>query len=344
MRASSPSTSPRSPSSRCSPAMRPQLGVSRLCRSIRAQRSAAATAFVPEWLKIAGALVLIALLAASIRRTHVPGEWIWLRDRLAALTGLRVSAARLALGEPRGRGGAVPGQRAVHGAAGRGRPGHAIRADRRAGARARAALPPAVAVRLSPRHPQGPGAAHRVQPGSAPAGGGGRDPAKPDRLGSGPWRSGGREHLVPEGSDPRRAVPADRRRAAHRLALGRPVPHRGCGRVRVQRRRAGCLRAQREPGGAAQRGRSHRHRRGVYLPAHRGRGAGRGGDPGQPGHRSRRHPGVVLPSALRARAERGARRVPRCRQRPGGQAAHDQSRPYVRRRDRRVRRRARRPR
>ena len=57
----------------------------------------AATAFIPEWLKIAGALVLIALLVASIRRAHVPGEWIWLRDRFAALTGLRVSAARFAL-------------------------------------------------------------------------------------------------------------------------------------------------------------------------------------------------------------------------------------------------------
>jgi len=57
----------------------------------------AATAFIPEWLKIAGALVLVALLVASVRRTHVPGEWIWLRDRFAALTGLRVSAARFAL-------------------------------------------------------------------------------------------------------------------------------------------------------------------------------------------------------------------------------------------------------
>jgi HflK protein len=58
----------------------------------------AATAFIPEWLKIAGALVLIALLLASVRRTHVPGEWTWLRDRFAVLTGLRVSAARLARG------------------------------------------------------------------------------------------------------------------------------------------------------------------------------------------------------------------------------------------------------
>jgi HflK protein len=57
----------------------------------------AATAFVPEWFKIAAALILIALLAASIRRTHAPSEWIWLRDRLAAVTGLRVSASRAAL-------------------------------------------------------------------------------------------------------------------------------------------------------------------------------------------------------------------------------------------------------
>jgi HflK protein len=56
----------------------------------------AAAAFVPDWLKIAGALVLIVLLASSIRRTHVPLEWNWLRDRLAVLTGLRVSMRRVA--------------------------------------------------------------------------------------------------------------------------------------------------------------------------------------------------------------------------------------------------------
>ncbi|MEO8165217.1 MAG: SO_0444 family Cu/Zn efflux transporter, partial [Betaproteobacteria bacterium] len=54
------------------------------------------TSFVPEPLKVAGALLLIALLLLSMRRTHVPGEWIWLRDRFAALSGLRLTAARLA--------------------------------------------------------------------------------------------------------------------------------------------------------------------------------------------------------------------------------------------------------
>ncbi len=56
-----------------------------------------ATAFIPESVKIAGALLLIALLLLSMRRTHVPGEWIWLRDRFAGLTGLRLTAMRLAL-------------------------------------------------------------------------------------------------------------------------------------------------------------------------------------------------------------------------------------------------------
>jgi HflK protein len=56
----------------------------------------AGTAFVPEWLKIAGALMLIALLAASMRRTRIPTEWNWLRDRLAALTGVRVTLRKLA--------------------------------------------------------------------------------------------------------------------------------------------------------------------------------------------------------------------------------------------------------
>jgi HflK protein len=56
-----------------------------------------ATAFFPEWLKITGALILIVLLAASIRRTHAPGEWIWLRDRVTGATGLRLSAGRLVL-------------------------------------------------------------------------------------------------------------------------------------------------------------------------------------------------------------------------------------------------------
>lgn len=56
----------------------------------------AGTAFIPESVKILGALVLLVLLGFSMRRTHVPSEWIWLRERFAGLTGLRISAARLA--------------------------------------------------------------------------------------------------------------------------------------------------------------------------------------------------------------------------------------------------------
>jgi HflK protein len=56
----------------------------------------AATAFLPDWLKVASALLLIALLVLSMRRTPVPAEWIWLRDQLARRAGLRLSAARLA--------------------------------------------------------------------------------------------------------------------------------------------------------------------------------------------------------------------------------------------------------
>ena len=57
----------------------------------------AATGYIPESVKVAGALVLIALLVLSMRRSHVPGEWIWLRDRFADLTGLRMTARRLTL-------------------------------------------------------------------------------------------------------------------------------------------------------------------------------------------------------------------------------------------------------
>jgi HflK protein len=56
----------------------------------------AATYFIPEWLKIAGALLLIALLLLSMRRTHVPAEWIWLRDRFGGLSGLRLNTAKVA--------------------------------------------------------------------------------------------------------------------------------------------------------------------------------------------------------------------------------------------------------
>ncbi len=54
-----------------------------------------ATSFVPEPLKVAGGLVLIALLVLSMRRTHVPTEWLWLRDRLARLSGVRLTAGGL---------------------------------------------------------------------------------------------------------------------------------------------------------------------------------------------------------------------------------------------------------
>ena len=57
----------------------------------------AATSFIPEPVKIGGALLLIILLVLSMRRTAVPGEWLWVRDRIAAFTGLRLTAPRLAL-------------------------------------------------------------------------------------------------------------------------------------------------------------------------------------------------------------------------------------------------------
>ena len=55
----------------------------------------AATAFVPEPVKVAAALLLIVLLLASMRRTRLPTEWIWLRDRLASSTGLRITWKRV---------------------------------------------------------------------------------------------------------------------------------------------------------------------------------------------------------------------------------------------------------
>jgi HflK protein len=53
------------------------------------------TEFLPETVKIAGAVALIALLLASMWRAHVPGEWVWLRDKFADLTGVALSAGRL---------------------------------------------------------------------------------------------------------------------------------------------------------------------------------------------------------------------------------------------------------
>ena len=57
-----------------------------------------ATGFIPEPLKVAGGLLLLALLLLSLRRTHVPGEWLWLRDRIAGLTGIVLTARRLKAG------------------------------------------------------------------------------------------------------------------------------------------------------------------------------------------------------------------------------------------------------
>jgi HflK protein len=58
----------------------------------------AATAIIPEPVKIGAAVLLIGLLLVSLRRAHVPGEWLWLRDRIAALTGIGITARRLQVG------------------------------------------------------------------------------------------------------------------------------------------------------------------------------------------------------------------------------------------------------
>jgi len=55
-----------------------------------------ATGLLPDWLKVAGALLLLVLLVLSMRRAPVPVEWIWLRDRFARMSGLRVTTAKLA--------------------------------------------------------------------------------------------------------------------------------------------------------------------------------------------------------------------------------------------------------
>jgi HflK protein len=51
----------------------------------------AAAGFVPDFVKIAGAVLLSCLLILSMCRTHVPEEWVWLRDRAASLTGIVVT-------------------------------------------------------------------------------------------------------------------------------------------------------------------------------------------------------------------------------------------------------------
>jgi HflK protein len=50
---------------------------------------------VPEPVKIAGALALLALLAVSMWRTRPPREWLWVRDQVRAATGLRITGRRL---------------------------------------------------------------------------------------------------------------------------------------------------------------------------------------------------------------------------------------------------------
>src|SRR3954470_5271403 len=55
-----------------------------------------ATGLLPEWLKVTGALLLLVLLVLSMRRAPVPVEWVWLRDRFAHVSGLRITATKLA--------------------------------------------------------------------------------------------------------------------------------------------------------------------------------------------------------------------------------------------------------
>jgi uncharacterized membrane protein YraQ (UPF0718 family) len=47
-----------------------------------------AAGFVPEWLKIAGAVLLLVMMAFSMRRAQVPEEWLRLRDVFARLVRL----------------------------------------------------------------------------------------------------------------------------------------------------------------------------------------------------------------------------------------------------------------
>jgi HflK protein len=54
-----------------------------------------AAGFVPDLVKDAGAVLLGGLLILSMRRTRVPDEWVWLRDRAAQLTGITVSTRSL---------------------------------------------------------------------------------------------------------------------------------------------------------------------------------------------------------------------------------------------------------
>jgi HflK protein len=54
-----------------------------------------ATGFVPEPVKVAAAVVLLTLLTRSLWRAPVPEEWTRVRDGFTALTGVRLTTARL---------------------------------------------------------------------------------------------------------------------------------------------------------------------------------------------------------------------------------------------------------
>jgi HflK protein len=54
-----------------------------------------ASQLVPEPMKVAGAIIFIGVLMVSLRRAPVPAEWVWLRDGLASLTGVRLTGVRL---------------------------------------------------------------------------------------------------------------------------------------------------------------------------------------------------------------------------------------------------------
>jgi HflK protein len=56
-----------------------------------------AAQFIPDSAKAVGAVLLCGLLIVSMLRTPVPDEWVWLRDSIAKLTGIFVSAQGAAL-------------------------------------------------------------------------------------------------------------------------------------------------------------------------------------------------------------------------------------------------------
>ena len=55
-----------------------------------------AAQFLPDSAKAAGAVLLAGLLIASMLRTRVPDEWVWLRDSVAKHTGIFVTARGVA--------------------------------------------------------------------------------------------------------------------------------------------------------------------------------------------------------------------------------------------------------